>query len=241
LLEGARGENKSPGDFRTSQNWIGGSNLADAVYIPPHNLEVPELMSDMEKFWHNENNFVPHLIKAALSHYQFETIHPFLDGNGRIGRLLITLYLVNFKFLEKPSLYLSDFFEKHRTSYYDALSKVRTSNDIIHWVKFFLNAVITTSNKGKETFQEILKLKNQVDADILKLNKRAENGRMLVQHLYKRPFIDYSAVCKVLNIAPKSANELLKSMIDKDIIKEMTGFKRNKLYVFERYLDIFYQ
>lgn len=239
LLQGVRGERKTPGDFRTSQNWIGGSSLQDAVFIPPHQDDVGELMADLEKFWHNEEIDVPHLIRIAISHYQFETIHPFLDGNGRIGRLLITLYLVSHGMLHKPSLYLSDYFEKHKGAYYDALTTVRASNNLLHWVKFFLVAVTATAEKGQETFRNILALKNEVDGQIVSLGRRAESARNLLLHLYQKPVINAGSVSRILNLTPRAANSLIKDMEGIGILKEMTGFKRNRLFIFEKYLHLF--
>lgn len=239
LMQGVRGRNKSPGEFRTSQNWIGGSGLTDAAFIPPHQSEVIDLMSDLEKFWHNENINVPELIRIAISHYQFETIHPFLDGNGRIGRLLITLYLVNKGLLRKPSLYLSEFFERNRGSYYDALTRVRVSSDIIHWVKFFLSAVIETANRSKKTFESILVLRQELDALTFTYGRRAENAQIIINQLYRKPAITANGAAELLGLTHTAANELLKKMVADSILEEITGYHRNRVFMFTRYLYLF--
>jgi Fic family protein len=239
LMQGVRGDHKMPGDFRTSQNWIGGSNLNNAVFVPPHPSEVPELMGDLEKFWHNEQVQVPDLIRIALSHYQFETIHPFLDGNGRIGRLLITLYLVDKGLLHKPALYLSDFFERNRGAYYDALTVVRSSNDLLHWLRFFLTAVVETATSSKNTFMAIMTLRHEVEHQILTLGKRAENAKKLLLHLYQRPMVSIGDVAEMLGLTHQSATALVKQLESLNILVETTGYGRNRLYLFKRYFDLF--
>lgn len=239
LLESARGENKTPGEFRRSQNWIGGSSPADAAFVPPHYDDMPELLSDMESFWHNRNVQVPHLIRVAISHYQFETIHPFQDGNGRIGRLLIPLYLISNGLLEKPSLYLSAHFEKYRDEYYDALTRVRASHDIGHWCRFFLKAVIDTAQNGKDTFEKILALRHELDAAVFSLGRRAENANSLINHLYSSPIVSVADTEKILGISNNPARELVAALEELGVLEEATGYKRNRLFVFRRYLRIF--
>lgn len=239
LMRGVRGEHKQPGEFRTSQNWIGGSSLNDAVFIPPHPDGVPEFMGDLELFWHNEEVTVPHLIRVAISHYQFETIHPFLDGNGRIGRLLIPLYLISHGLLAKPSLYLSDFFERNRASYYDALMRVRLSNDMIHWLRFFLQGVAETANKGRDVFSKILALRHIIDKDLFKLGKRADKGREALTLLYRQPVIAASDFERELNISTPTANALIRALIEINVLAESSGQKRGRTYVFGPYLRLF--
>ncbi|WP_395008830.1 Fic family protein [Undibacterium sp.] len=239
LMQGVRGEHKQPGEFRISQNWIGGSSLADAVFIPPHPDGVPALMSDLEKFWHDESITVPHLIRLAISHYQFETIHPFLDGNGRIGRLLIPLYLVSHQLLVKPSLYLSDFFERNRANYYDALMRVRISNDLIHWVRFFLQGVTETATKGRNVFQEILSLRTEAEHKLLSLGKRAPNAKQALNLLYRKPMLSAGDLEKNLGVSQPTANALIRDFIRLGLLREVTGATRHRLYVFETYLSLF--
>lgn len=239
LISGARGKEKLPGEFRSSQNWIGGSSLMDAAFIPPHYENVPELMSDLELFWHNEDIFVPHLIRIAISHYQFETIHPFLDGNGRVGRLLIPLYLIGHGVLEKPSFYISDFFERNRSSYYDALMAVRLRNDLKHWILFFLNGVEETAKKGCQVFRQILALQQEMHAVVMSLGKRAETANSLLKLLYTQPIQTAQNVENNLGVSSSTANSLLKEFEKLGILQEITGNKRGRMYVMTRYLNIF--
>lgn len=239
LMTGVRGNQKTPGEFRKSQNWIGGASLQDAVFIPPHESSVDDLMTDLEKFLHNENLAIPQLIKIGIAHYQFETIHPFLDGNGRIGRLLITLYLVSNNLLSKPTLYLSDFFEKHRLLYYDNLTRVRTHNDLKQWLKFFLEGVRATSENSIQTFKNIIKLRSEAEAKIVKLGKKQEMAREFLQHLYSSPMIDSSDVVKLFQINISTALRLIDDFVKLGILKEITGQKRNRNFVFEGYVKLF--
>jgi len=238
-MASARGEHRNPGEIRKSQNWIGGSNLKNALFIPPTHQELPELLTDLEKFWHNEKIPIPHLIRAALSHYQFETIHPFLDGNGRVSRLLITLYLVDKKLLTKPTLYLSDFFERNRGAYYDALTVVRTSNDIEHWLKFFLTGVAETAAGSKQTFEAIVALRQRCEEQILQLGKRAPRGQALLRELYSQPVMSANDIANKLGITHQSASSLIRSFEEMGILREITGRKKDRLFVFSEYLSLF--
>ncbi len=239
LMQGVRGKFKLPGEFRQSQNWIGGSSLVDATFIPPHQDNVECLMADLEKFLHNQNLLVPHLIKIGIAHYQFETIHPFLDGNGRIGRLLITLYLVSNGLLSKPTLYLSDYFEKNKLLYYDNLTRVRTHNDMIQWLKFFLEGVRTTSESSIQTFKEIIKLRSQVEYKIISLGKKQALAKSFLQVLYSKPIIDAAETAEALEINITTALRLIDDFIKLKILKEVTGYKRNRIFIFDDYMKLF--
>jgi Fic family protein len=240
LLSKGRGENKLPGEYRTTQNWIGGATLNDAVFIPPHHSEVGELMGDLENFLHNEDIEVPDLVRIAIAHYQFETIHPFLDGNGRIGRLMITLYLVSGGLLAKPTLYLSDYFEKHKNLYYENLMKVRTADQLMQWIKFFLVAVIETSKQGVATFEGILKLRDEVEGEkIILLGKKLPKAKELINVLYKRPSMTASDIAIAINVTPATSNALIKDFVDLGILAEVTGKRRDRIFVFLDYVRLF--
>ncbi|MFM6949196.1 MAG: Fic family protein [Aquirufa sp.] len=239
LLQGVRGKHKLPGEFRTSQNWIGGASISDAVFVPPAQASIVELMSDLERFTHNEEILLPDLLKIGLIHYQFETIHPFLDGNGRVGRLLITLYLVDKEILKQPILYLSDFFERNKTLYYDNLMRVRTHHDLKQWLKFFLVGVIETAKNGVKTFDDILKLKAQSESAIQQLGTRANNILKVLNYLLKRPIVDVNKIIEVTEVSQKTAYNIIEELVKLHILVEVSGAKRGKVYAFKKYLNLY--
>ncbi|MFN0278706.1 MAG: Fic family protein [Pyrinomonadaceae bacterium] len=240
LMQGVRGESKTPGKFRTSQNWIGGASLADAAFIPPAHILVPELMSDLEKFLHNKSIHVPALIRIGLAHYQFETIHPFLDGNGRVGRLLITLYLVGERILEKPLLYLSSFFEGNRTLYYDNLTKVREKNDLLTWLRYFLVGVEQTATKAVETLGNILALKLRLEAEIAQsFGKRSLSAITLLNALFKQPVVTKLEVQRICGLSKKATSSLVNSFVEAGYLREVTGNIRHQVFLFDQYIRLF--
>ncbi|HHI94603.1 MAG TPA: Fic family protein [Gammaproteobacteria bacterium] len=242
LMQGVRGESKQPGEFRRSQNWIGVS-LKNAIFVPPHCDEVPELMSDLEKFIHNDDVHVPHLIKIAIAHYQFETIHPFLDGNGRLGRLMIAIYLANFGLLHKPALYLSDYFERNKTEYIDRLMAVRVGNELKEWLIFFLYGVAETARNSIQVFKDILQLKEKLEREVLPRfsTRRQENAQILMQQLYKSPTIDIKMVARLLGIQINTASMLVNDFVKFGVLYELTGKRRNRIFYFRDYILVFSQ
>lgn len=240
LLQNVRGEHKLPGEFRASQNWIGGHSLADAVFIPPHHQYVNDLMGDLEYFLHNRDVYVPALIRIAIAHYQFETIHPFLDGNGRIGRLLITLFLVSEGILDKPLLYLSSYFEKDKGLYYDNLMRVREKNDMLQWLKYFLVGIEQTANLAVSALSRIIHLKAKLERNLqANFGRRTASAQRLLNALFTQPAIRIEEVQKICDLSYKAANELVAQMREHGILHEITGQSRNRVFIFADYLAVF--
>jgi Fic family protein len=241
LLSGIRGFTKAPGEIRKTQNWIGGGVIATADFIPPSPETVPDLFKDLEDYWYMDSN-IPRLIKIALSHYQFETIHPFLDGNGRLGRLMITLQLIDAGILSKPALYISDYFERHRAAYYDSLERVRTTNDYEQWIRFFLDAIIESSRDAKETLQNIVTLRESYYSRIQNSplsHTRQKNAHELLTILFAQPVVSIKQVSKMLGRSIQTASDLVDELEGSGILREMTGDAKNRKYVLGEYFDLF--
>ncbi len=240
LMQGVRGEQKLPGEFRKSQNWLGPS-LKNAVFVPPHHEHLADLMTDLENFIHNDTIHVPHLIRAGILHYQFETIHPFLDGNGRLGRLLIALYLANFNLLHKPALYLSDYFERNRLDYYDHLAVARTKSDMAAWLRFFLFGVQETAERSIGVFKAILELKEWIERKIMPQFhvRRQLNAQTLMRSLYQSPVVNIKSVKSLLDVQTNTASSLIGDFEKSGILEEKTGYKRNRTFVFSKYVQLF--
>ncbi|WP_430443431.1 Fic family protein [Sphingorhabdus contaminans] len=240
LMQSVRGKDKMPGEFRVSRNWIGVS-LKNAVFVPPHHDSVPELMSDLEKFLHDETHQVPHLIKIAIAHYQFETIHPFLDGNGRLGRLMIALYFASSGLLVKPALYLSDYFERNKTEYIDRLMAVRQGNHMDQWLVFFLHGVRETAQRSIGLFRSILELKERLEREVIPhfSTRKQANAQSLMRLLYQRPIVDVKQVSTSLKLNTNTTNSLMADFVTHGILREITGQRRNRLFAFDQYIKIF--
>lgn len=239
LMQGVRGEGKAPGEYRKVQNWIGGRSPKEAVHVPPVANEVPDLMSDLESFLNNTEINVPHLIRVAIAHYQFETIHPFLDGNGRTGRLLIVLYLIQNELLLYPTLYLSDYLEKKRREYFDCLSGVRSSGGMERWLVFFLGAVIETCKTGCKTFEKILILRNEVDDEIRRSGSRGTKVNTLFRSFFHNPILELTNKSKLEGIPNRTLRRLVDEYVEKGFLVELSGKLRDRTFIFKRYLDLF--
>lgn len=239
LMEGVRGQEKSPGEFRRSQNWIGGqgSALKNARYIPPSPDDMIEAMSDLEKYI-NANDELDALIRAALIHYQFETIHPFLDGNGRVGRLLITLFLMEKKVLSTPALYISYFLKKNRVEYYDRMTEVRAKGNYEQWVTFFLRALLESAEDATATIDELIALHDKNAAVISGMGRAAKNAMLVFEYLEANPIIEIRKTAEALSITFNTASSAIKRLTDAGILVQTTNASRNRTFAYEDYLSI---
>ncbi len=239
LMQGVRGRNKTPGEIRTSQNWIGGATPATAKFVPPPFVDLPDLLSDLERFWHQASPEIPALIRIAMSHYQFETIHPFLDGNGRTGRLLITLHLMHEKLLTRPVLYLSAFLEEFRQEYFDHLERIRTKGDMDKWILFFLGGVEAMSIDARKTMENILTLQKRCEEQITSAEFRTVVSLRFLSTLFSSPIVTVRDAMKLLSLTKPAANSLVNHFAEMEILKETTGKQKNRVYAFQEYIQLF--
>lgn len=238
LLSRGRGSSKQPGEFRRSQNWIGGTRPGNAKFVPPPPEKLMDLLGELEKFLHDETMKLPTLVKAALAHHQFETLHPFLDGNGRLGRLLITFILCVDGIMREPMLYLSLYFKTHKQAYYDHLQLVRETGDWEEWLQFFLTGIIETANQAILTAQAILKLFTEDREKIEAIGKPSASTLIVYHYLPRHPTLDSKKIVENCNLSLPTAIKSLNHLIELGIVKEVTGKARNKIYVYQKYLDI---
>ncbi|MBT3179181.1 MAG: Fic family protein [Desulfobacula sp.] len=238
LLSKGRGKDCDPGEFRRSQNWIGGSRPGNAAFVPPPPEYVQECMGNLELFLHDQPNKTPALIKAALAHVQFETIHPFLDGNGRLGRLIITLLLCSEKLLKKPMLYLSLYFKTHRQRYYELLNQVRLTGDWETWLDFFADAVIHTATRAVETSQQLMRLSFEDGLRINGLKRISGSAHLIHKAMLERPIGSPNSIQEKTQLSPATVNACLRELEKLGIVKEITGQKRNRLYSYVEYIQI---
>jgi Fic family protein len=238
LLQSGRGETKDPGEFRRSQNWIGGSRPGNALFVPPPPSELAACLDDLERFMHEDQSRLPPLIKAGLLHVQFETIHPFLDGNGRIGRLLITLYLCVHGVLRKPLLYLSLFLKAHRTEYYRLLQEVREQGAWEAWLEFFLDGVAETANQAFDTANRIVELFRQDRERITAEGGRASSTLRVHRLLQQHPFATANMLVNETRLSAPTVNAALAELVGLGIVQEMTGRRRGRVFGYRGYLDI---
>jgi len=238
LLEGVRGEGKEPGEFRKSQNWIGGTSIQRASFVPSPPQEIMSLLDNFEKFLYDKSP-MPILLKTGLLHTQFENIHPFLDGNGRIGRLLITFYLCQQKILDKPLLYLSDFFKRYRQEYYDRLNAFHEKDDIEGWLRFFLEGVAVTAEQAVETSKKILKLRGDGLNKISSLGRSTPKATLVFNSLFHTPLITIKDVERIAELKNPNALALVNKLVRLEILEETTGRKRNKVFAYRQYIKLF--
>lgn len=239
LMEGVRGQEKNPGEFRYSQNWIGGqgSTLKNARYIPPSPDDMKEAMSDLEKYI-NSDDGTDILIQSALIHYQFETIHPFLDGNGRVGRLLITLFLMEKKILTTPALYISYFLKKNRIEYYDRMTEVRTKGNYEQWVRFFLQAIIESAKDATVTIDELIALHETNSAVISGLGRASKNTMLVFNYLESSPIIEIGKTAESLDITFNTVSAAVRRLVDAGILVQTKDAGRNRTFAYKAYLDL---